>query len=121
MIHYDEIRTALVKLKPGELLILRVEGMLSPGKNLQTGEPLLPKLRNGTLVRVVKGGLDNVTVATEDGQLMEVLAHTTGARHLSVALDNKEQPLKAFPTAVKNTEKPVAGQKNLPPSPDLGN
>lgn len=82
MIHYNQIQNRFLKLTGEELLILKVSGMLSPGKNKTDGEPRPPKIANGTLVKVVEAGTDQVKVATEDGKTTLVFSHSTGARRL---------------------------------------
>lgn len=82
MIHYDELAKRLGKLKPGENLILKVDGMLSPGKD-RDGEPKLPAVENGALVKVLKVDVDSVQVQTVAGKKV-VFSHSVGARKLEL-------------------------------------
>lgn len=82
MIHYDELAKRLAKLKPGENLILKVDGMLSPGKD-RDGEAKPPAVENGALVKVLKVEVDSVQVQTEKGKKV-VFGHSIGARKLEL-------------------------------------
>ena len=97
MIHFDQLTKRLGKLKAGELLLLKVDGMLSPGKD-RDGNAIPPAIRNGTLVRVLETDVDGVKVATQDGKELEFV-HSTGARKLDIALGEDGRPLTAWPKA----------------------
>jgi len=101
VIHYDQLTKRLGKLKDGELLLLRVDGMLSPGLN-RDGEPLPPPVKNGTLVRVLETDVDEVKVADQAGKEL-IFAHSHGARKLEMAVDDNGRPLTKWPEAAKAT------------------
>lgn len=82
MIHYDELAKRAEKLKSGENIMLKVDGMLSPGRD-RDGEALPPPVANGMLVKVISVQADGVTVATAQGKKL-AFTHGTGARKLEL-------------------------------------
>ena len=65
MIHFNKIAAAVAEREKegkGRKVILKVSGMKSPGKD-RDGEPIPPKIANGTLVAVIETDVDSVTVA----------------------------------------------------------
>jgi hypothetical protein len=92
MIHYDKLAKDFAEAqKAGKLLILEVHGMLPVNRygkgHEKEGEPIPPKIANGTLVKVTAVGPDNVMVATEDGKTEVVFSHMVGANRLNQRKD----------------------------------
>lgn len=82
MIHYDELTKKLAKKDPAKKLILKVSGMLSPGRD-RDGNPKPPTFADGTLVKVNKVLPDGVEVEDVTGKKATFM-HTIGARKLEL-------------------------------------
>lgn len=96
MIHYNQLAKKFADAAPGDLVILEVGGMLPLGRfragHEREGEPIPPKIANGTLMKVTAVDVDNVTLKTEDEKTEAVFSHSIGAQRLTLRRE------KAFPT-----------------------
>lgn len=83
-LRFPVLSEALEKAAKGDkLVILRCTGMLSPGKN-RDGEVIPPKLKDGTLVKLLETYPDGCKVATEDGAIEMEFMHALGSRKLDL-------------------------------------
>jgi hypothetical protein len=82
MIDYRQLAEKHAKLETGKHLILKVSGMVSPGKD-RDGEPLPLPVANDTLVKVTKVHADSVDVVTQAGKKL-TFGHLHGANRLEL-------------------------------------